>query len=133
MRISDWSSDVCSSDLFDTAFSELTTYGVLQIVDDLYDVILKKCHWLDGQYEMRSLELPFLLTPDDLQGDEKWDRMFEAYRDFKEEADGVTAPQGKGHGDRNSVVMGRSVSVRLALGGVRNIKKKTISVTRSRL
>jgi len=84
---------------FDTAFHQLPSYTVLQIVDDLYDVILKKCHWLDGKYEMLPLRLPDLTTPRELDGDEKWSKLLGEYDNYRRIADGTIAPHGITHGD----------------------------------
>src|SRR3546814_20825159 len=85
MRISDWSSDVCSSDLSASSRSR---------------------HLLDHQ------------------------------RDLEEAEAGAAVFPGQGHAeeeDRTSVGSGKSVSVRVALGGRRIIKKKKIQHTVSLL
>src|SRR3546814_13613824 len=84
MRISDWSSDVCSSDLLDTAEQRL-----------MLQFLVAEAH----QRFQRGLVAQPIITADlqHLGVDE----------------------------DRKSVVSGKSVSVRVDLGGRRIIKKKT--------
>src|SRR3546814_17631350 len=93
MRISDWSSDVCSSDLLDhghqgVGYAEIRgtlpaiavgADGAGQPVDDLFAIA----------------------------GDALLDTIVEA----------GPPPEREGGGDRKSVVQGKSVSVRVALGG----------------
>src|SRR3546814_12553433 len=80
MRISDWSSDVCSSDLWEQRFQANRAK-----IAELYD--------------------------------ERFCRMWEAYL--------IGCEMGfRYQGDRKSVVLGKSVSVRVDLGGRRIIKKK---------
>src|SRR3546814_12203121 len=94
MRISDWSSDVCSSDLF----------------FDILDTMVAKCP------EVRSNV-----------GDGYW--MVTRHEDVRRVGqDWKTFSSAKGYvpnrPDRKSVVEGKSVSVRVDLGGRRIIKKK---------
>src|SRR3546814_12305914 len=86
MRISDWSSDVCSSDLID-AFHFVEHLAGLHFGDPVLDVALAGAH---AAFER-------------LLGDRH-----------------LRAPRL----DRTSVVSGKSVSVRVDLGGRRIIKKK---------
>src|SRR3546814_20297681 len=91
MRISDWSSDVCSSDLFEIA------------------VAARHVHYrrdgFDGQRRAAEIRVQ-----DDAAG---VDRAAQG---------ALPAPR---QTDRKSVVQGKSVSVRVDLGGRRIIKKKT--------
>src|SRR3546814_20678537 len=107
MRISDWSSDVCSSDLEGT-----DPHTVLLVLDgcdrwlqfkhaDLFIDLVRKLH-------QRLAKLYVILTHDEI--DER-----------------LPAPHVVEIGplqDRKSVVSGKSVSVRVDLGGRRIIKKK---------
>src|SRR3546814_12970690 len=93
MRISDWSSDVCSSDLL--------RHGALeQITRDhsLLEEMIARGHYSreDAQRLVRK--------------------------------NIVTRALGVENEDRKSVVSGKSVSVRVDLGGRRIIKKKKISI-----
>src|SRR3546814_14992250 len=85
-RISDWSSDVCSSDLFLLLLP-------MHVLDDDAVLIVIKVH--------RRAALSALPVLDGLAGD-----------------------QGAVSRDRKSVVQGKSVSVRVALGGRRTMKKQ---------
>src|SRR3546814_18133194 len=86
MRISDWSSDVCSSDLILSGLYGVTVYAMLPAALS------------NNRDEMTQMQ------------------MLEAIRAFDRQLH--TA-------DRKSVVSGKSVSVRVDLGGRRIIKKKT--------
>src|SRR3546814_14016892 len=104
MRISDWSSDVCSSDLFYRAVQDVFrsewkghTPKTSRLVHGAGIVALG--------YVMEVLAL--------LDGARRWE-------DF---AKGLGCLAGRT--DRKSVVSGKSVSVRVDLGGRRIIKKKT--------
>src|SRR3546814_15115111 len=90
MRISDWSSDVCSSDL---AFGGLLRQRLQRIEHALHVLV--------------RVEV-LVVVGDGAVG-----------------RDHVGQPVGEiGAGDRKSVVEGKSVSVRVDLGGRRSIKKK---------
>src|SRR3546814_14048854 len=91
MRISDWSSDVCSSDLsLRTRFSNLAN-----ILEDR-----------SRNEEVLVLDRPVLTCAD-------WQRLKAYFGDAVAELE-----------DRKSVVEGKSVSVRVDLGGRRIIKKQ---------
>lgn len=84
---------------FDTALRELSTYQALAIIDDVFDVILKKCHWLDGQYKMRRIRLPEMPTIPELNSDSKWVDMIGRYERARDICSRVDAPHGIVHGD----------------------------------
>src|SRR3546814_16046373 len=92
MRISDWSSDVCSSDL-------------ALVVGD----------WVNDKQHLRQPLLKWLTASGE--------------RRVKVDATGKAAHTiitlNKRYGDRKSVVSGKSVSVRVDLGGRRIIKNNT--------
>src|SRR3546814_15763666 len=102
MRISDWSSDVCSSDLgFDAPFSA--------------DMIRPKRIAM-----FSSLRKLFKSEPDPREARRPlWNAVVAAARAPHWYAEG-----GVPDTDRQSVVSGKSVSVRVDLGGRRIIKKK---------
>src|SRR3546814_19080470 len=110
MRIRDWSSDVCSSDLELALGADLAGHArhlageAVELVD----------HDVDGVLEFENLAL-------DVDGD-LFRQVSRGNRgcDFGDVAD----LPGQVRGDRTSVVSGKSVSVRLDLGGRRLIKKK---------
>src|SRR3546814_15904736 len=89
MRISDWSSDVCSSDL------------------------------VGGFADVARQAEPVLAGHHDIEDDEI-DRIGREPR-----ACGIRIARLRDAKDRKSVVQGKSVSVRVDLGGRRSIKKKT--------
>src|SRR3546814_15177782 len=90
MRISDWSSDVCSSDLMYAQGGGSVIY-------------MGSVH----SKEASVLKAPYVTAKHGLIGLAK-----------------VVAKEGAAHGDRKSVVSGKSVSVRVDLGGRRIIKTK---------
>src|SRR3546814_13015836 len=95
MRISDWSSDVCSSDLL-----------VAALVGR------------DGDTVLVSEEVGLGVHPSSELGRRFRDQLGTVNVAVAEAADEVLLV------DRKSVVLGKSVSVRVDLGGRRNIKKK---------
>src|SRR3546814_11644259 len=100
MRISDWSSDVCSSDLFLDAHHQLCARVLLFRRED-------------GKIEYRR-------------------NRYRAMPDIAAQVMAGTPDTTRGHGisitlsaiDRKSGVSGKSVAVRVDLGGRRSIKKK---------
>src|SRR3546814_16235835 len=99
MRISDWSSDVCSSDLIDRVLGG--GFGALKgliVASLLFLAVNLGYEMLWGNDEPR---------PDWIEA-------------------GRTYPLLKLSSDRKSVVSGKRVSVRVALGGRRIIKKKKV-------
>src|SRR3546814_20794547 len=109
MRISDWSSDVCSSDLFNS------THGARK---GLADTALKTAN--SGYLTRRLVDVAqdCIITEVDC-GTERGLTV----REVVEGAE-VIATLGERILDRKSVVSGKSVSVRVDLGGRRLIKKK---------
>src|SRR3546814_17563038 len=118
MRISDWSSDVCSSDLFQelaatrgdvVAWERTGSGGLLRAGMEQFDVIIldRMLGDLDGLTILRRLRESGVGTPV---------LMLSAL--------GRTSDRAAA---RKSVVEGKSVSVRVDLGGRRIITKKTTS------
>src|SRR3546814_12389045 len=99
MRISDWSSDVCSSDLNQGGFGK----HILQIVRQRIGIIAEQ----DGTNAAHTAG-----NQDGAQGTFAYCKP-----DIRIGAAGTVS-------DRQSVVMGKSVSVRVDLGGRRSIKKQ---------
>src|SRR3546814_13549102 len=120
MRISDWSSDVCSSDLVAAGSLGLPDLGINTLDDVLTDVrrITYVC------------DLPLLVDIDTGFGPSAFNIGRTVRSLIKNGAaachieDQVGAKR-CGHRDRKSVVSGKSVTVRVDLGGRRIIKKKT--------
>src|SRR3546814_20839063 len=109
MRISDWSSDVCSSDLFAAGSLDLVL-SVLSLhwVNDLPGTLLQIG---------RALKPDGLLLAAMIGGDSLRELRDALLRAELEVEDGVSP-------DRKSTVWGKGGSVRLDLGGRRLIKKK---------
>src|SRR3546814_18716618 len=112
MRISDWSSDVCSSDL---------EFGIIACIAIaiLYLAIIVRVlvRLLDEQDSFLILAVTALIAQ---LGGQAIINM--AVNTQLIPSTGMTLP----FIDRKSVVLGKSVSVRVDLGGRRNIKKKKI-------
>src|SRR3546814_15380778 len=107
MRISDWSSDVCSSDLIGTiilpASLQQSGSGVVPFGDDA--VSLSSCR--DSVYSEAIPDLENAAAREGRSGSPPCSTRLAV------------------RSDRKSVVSGTSVSVRLDLGGRGSIKKKT--------
>src|SRR3546814_12295544 len=103
MRISDWSSDVCSSDL---------------------SIVVEE----NGRRESGYFGLGGRYMYDHLFEEGQWNRAIdEALAQALVNLRAVDAPAGE-MTDRKSVVSGKSVAVRVELGGRRIIKKKTARI-----
>src|SRR3546814_19084230 len=109
MRISDWSSDVCSSDLFRLDARQRTR----RIAAGGADQVRRQALLVVEQNLEKVLRRQALVVG--AQG-KRLRRLNEAARTV-----GVFLEI---HSDRKSVVEGKSVSVRVDLGGRRSIKKK---------
>src|SRR3546814_16742668 len=112
MRISDWSSDVCSSDLREGRFRSL---GVEQPTTGM--VTRDPRAW---NFELETAKR--YGAGDELIG------QFQNVE--KQLVDAGNKPVRSQGGDRKSVVWGKSVSVRVDSGGRRNLKKKQKKRTR---
>src|SRR3546814_20930603 len=95
MRISDWSSDVCSSDLWATCQARCLAGHVM----------LARYRMAPGPAFMLATGRAVIVIQEDVPGMLQWQRPGTAT-------------------DRKSVVEGKSVSVRVDLGGRRSIKTK---------
>src|SRR3546814_11020193 len=108
MRISDWSSDVCSSDI-DPALGQANRYV--------------------GLSHRSGLRVRFIIDTH-THADH-----FSAVRQLKQEFGAATVMHRESPSphveDRKSVVSGKSVSVRVALGGRRVLTKKKIKKTKT--
>src|SRR3546814_12037328 len=107
MRISDWSSDVCSSDLRD-------------------DMRLSHLHAGRWNRPNRRVQVEF--------GPFGQARLARAHRivDCEQESIAASRVRPCGEAERKSVVRGKSVSVRVDRGGRRSIKKKRRGVKEER-
>src|SRR3546814_11877947 len=107
MRISDWSSDVCSSDLAILVGSGVGTGLQLAALAALGAAVADEGHLAEACFDGRR-------------------------RHHHVRQEGRAAEIGA-VGDRKSVVEGKSVSVRVNLGGRRLIKKKIHHITKHKL
>src|SRR3546814_17382929 len=115
MRISDWSSDVCSSDLFHHPATAQSTYFINSN---------NKCEWLKHRGVNQSTAHEFLLTPDTSDSKAPFDRAH-IPRPCREQGRAQIVAKSIAKPDRKSVVKGKRLSVRVDLGGGRILKKKT--------
>src|SRR3546814_20520837 len=104
MRISDWSSDVCSSDLVEDA--------ALRLARHLRGEVPKPRSWMNEMAAIVSSRGEAVSS-------------LEQPPEFRINEAGV----GVAEGDRKSVVRGKRVSVRVDLGVRRILKKKTKTAT----
>src|SRR3546814_13984609 len=117
MRISDWSSDVCSSDLRDQILALL----------DLADMRLRRGLYL-GEFGLKR--------DDAFLGRGRIAEPGRSHRRHPRLCDAVSRKaqrhrEHQGERDRNSVVEGKGWAVRVDLGGRHNIKKKKIKRTKT--
>src|ERR1035437_965711 len=84
---------------FDGALTEINTYRALQIIDDIFDVIMKKCHWLDGRFEMRFIALAPLHAFAPAVDNEECGHLLGVYQHVRESCAKLRAPHGVVHGD----------------------------------
>src|SRR3546814_19482941 len=114
MRISDWSSDVCSSDLFKPN-RELRPHSITIPLD------------IHSPEAITALAGTITMTPGTLSADVSADgrALLVHCLDTGDPAGEVTGIKQRYEADRNRVVSGKSVSVRVDLVGRRNIKNKT--------
>src|SRR3546814_19570445 len=103
MRISDWSSDVCSSDLVASRKAEIrhqiekqaaTLRGHARINDDLLDEVTALVEWpvaITGHFEQRFLDLPPEVSVATVEPNQHY---FTLFRDVAHN------PQTKAHGRR---------------------------------
>src|SRR3546814_13693444 len=111
MRISDWSSDVCSSDLQDAEQRPQNAHHRgFRPASRLFGHVCRDLHRYDRVGVLHRLATLDLVD------------VFHAF-DYMT-PDGVLAVEETGIGDRKSVVSGTGVSVSVDLGGRRCIKKK---------
>src|SRR3546814_11898010 len=104
MRMSDWSSDVCSSDLV-AALAPASAADFVRIEGGTFEMGSEEFYREEGPVRQVTVR-PFLISSTEVTNAD-----FAAF---------VAA-------DRTSVVWGKSVSVRVDLGGRRIIKKKITS------
>src|SRR3546814_18966853 len=124
MRISDWSSDVCSSDLIaldigsssaalDSRIREGSHLWIDWQSDDVFYSVKGQMYAYDLLLRELRQDFSNVIRDRELGGD--WDQMMSSFSE-------AASLQ-----DRKSVVWGKSVSVRVELGGRLSIKKKKIN------
>src|SRR3546814_12242387 len=104
MRISDWSSDVCSSDLIEG--------NLAKIPGNAYEIT-------------QPTQVRFNELIAGVRGDIAVKVFGDDFNQMNRTAEQIAAALRKTQGDRKSVEEGKSVSVRVDRGGRRIVKKKT--------
>src|SRR3546814_14180548 len=112
MRISDWSSDVCSSDLF-------TDVTALKRDSALFNRAQTLAHIGGWEWDTGRNRLYLTQETQHILGQDPPPETIEALIGCLREGD-----RGRLRKERKSVVSGKSVSVRVDLGGRRIMKKK---------
>src|SRR3546814_12504531 len=116
MRISDWSSDVCSSDLIDNMVKVQEMLGD-RLGDDVHMYTVTTKPEVDTAESLKQYAATKGARWKFLSGDPASIRKILTAFNVMGSIHGLT--------DRKSVELGKSVSVRVDLGGRRLIKKKT--------
>src|SRR3546814_13442129 len=114
MRISDWSSDVCSSDLEFCVGVDLATY-------EFENVPAKTAEFVASRIPLLPAPIALSVGQDRLSEKSLFDKLGIPVPRYMPVATREALELAV---DRKSVVEGKSVSVRVDLGGRRNIKKK---------
>src|SRR3546814_16133637 len=122
MRISDWSSDVCSSDLLQA--DAYAGYNALFHADRLPAPLTRALCWsharryffelADVAAQLKKRRKKAVISPLAVEAVRRIDAIFDIER----------AINGRPAQDRQSVLAGKSVSVRCAIGGRRIINQK---------
>src|SRR3546814_14216412 len=111
MRISDWSSDVCSSDLLRQSFEDAKASTGAEEIESAFDEARRDARSIGAEPDSGSRTVDAGTAPQ--------------LRDAP-----VAAPESYEE-DRKSVVSGKGVSVRLDLGGRRLLQKKQKNNTKA--
>lgn len=69
------------------------------LIKELFDVVMKKCHWFDGQAPLKKIKLPPLESPQQGYDQKIWDELVEYYESIKVRAEECKAPHAIIHGD----------------------------------
>jgi serine/threonine protein kinase len=69
------------------------------LIKNLLDVVLKKCHWLDGNFEMRNIQFPKLPKPEVSIKNKNWLLISNNYKKYISKYRFIKAPFGIVHGD----------------------------------
>src|SRR3546814_17657819 len=123
MRISDWSSDVCSSDLFDRDQRHFERYGTDSDGPNPIEQSGLDAPLIFELGNMRSLLANWAFVQSIMSIDDPDRLMLDYTRQMMGFLLFNPSPQTIEMIDRKSVVEGQSVSVRVAVGGRRIIKK----------
>lgn len=73
--------------------------AALPILKEILDVVIKKCHWLDGHFKMLPIVLPELENPQEDVDFSIWEEITNIYNKIRERAQRIKAPHGIVHGD----------------------------------
>jgi hypothetical protein len=71
----------------------------LVLCNELFDVVLKKCHWSDGHVKLSVVQLPSLSEPDGVVDGAIWEEITRRYRGYEVRAHDCRVPMGIVHGD----------------------------------
>src|SRR3546814_20888553 len=124
MRISDWSSDVCSSDLNNHTVQQIK--GSLTVKGVRFRRSFASAIRIDGASLTTDADCRFVegATHDNDVDNPRISHYIACYADAETSNQVISINGGVFIGDRKSVVWGKSVSVRVDCGGWRRNKKK---------
>jgi serine/threonine protein kinase len=86
-------------DRLDQYLSRVSDERGTSILRELFDIILKKCHWMDGAFTMRRVQMLSLIDPEPGVEAKAWPEVATAYDLVRRDAEQYLAPHAIIHGD----------------------------------
>jgi serine/threonine protein kinase len=86
-------------DRLDVYLGSFTSKGPADLFEEIFDTVLKKCHWLDGKFKINPIKLPELEDPENGIDPTIWGKIASIYSNTKSKVKSVVAPYGITHGD----------------------------------
>ena len=82
--------------------AEKANVDCVRIVHDIFDTVLRKCHWLDGHVVVKPYEPRSLPNPQKDVDLSAWSEICDCFIQFSKKCAGVRAPYAITHGDLHS-------------------------------
>jgi serine/threonine protein kinase len=86
-------------DRLDQYLSRVSDERGTSIVRELFDTVLRKCHWMDGDFKMRPVRMKPLDDPEPGIAKTEWSQVNAAYELLRRDAEQHQAPHAIIHGD----------------------------------